>query len=112
MSDSNRLNSKLFDAGQAVATPKVWKGSESTVKLGRTEPIVVALPTGSASRLKTAISRVDPLMAPLSKGQQAGVLKVSVGEQAMLDVPLLALEDVAQAGLIGRTWDAVRLWIK
>ena len=103
---------KLFDAGQAVATPKVWKGTESTVKLGRFEPIVVTLPAGSASRLKTSISRADPLMAPLGKGQQAGVLKVAVGEQALLDVPLVALEEVAQAGLIGRTWDALRLWIK
>ena len=103
---------KLFDANQPVATPKVWKGAESTVKLGRFEPIVVALPAGSASRLKTAISRADPLMAPLGKGQQAGVLKVTVGDQPVLDVPLLALEAVAQAGLIGRTWDAVRLWIK
>ena len=51
-------------------------------------------------------------MAPLTKGQQAGVLKVTVADQPLLDVPLLALEDVAQAGLIGRTWDAVRLWIK
>ena len=103
---------KLFDASQPVATPKVWKGTQSTAKLGRFEPIVVALPAGSASRLKTAISRADPLMAPLTKGQQAGVLKVTVADQPLLDVPLLALEDVAQAGLIGRTWDAVRLWIK
>jgi serine-type D-Ala-D-Ala carboxypeptidase (penicillin-binding protein 5/6) len=103
---------KLFDAGQAVVTPKVWKGTENTVKLGRNEAIVVALPVGSAARLKTSISRADPLMAPLTKGQQAAVLKVSVGDQAMLDVPLLALEGVAQAGFLGRAWDAMRLWIK
>ncbi len=103
---------KLFDAGQAVATPKVWKGAENTVKLGRPEAIVVALPVGSAASLKTSIARADPLLAPLSKGQQVAVLKVSVGEQPMLDVPLLALEGVPQAGLMGRTWDAVRLWIK
>ena len=103
---------KLFDAGQAVVTPKVWKGAENTVKLGRTEAIVVSLPAGIASRLKTSISRADPLFAPLVKGQQAAVLKVSVGEQAMLDVPLVALEGVAQAGFLGRAWDAMRLWIK
>jgi D-alanyl-D-alanine carboxypeptidase (penicillin-binding protein 5/6) len=103
---------KLFDAGQAVVTPKVWKGTDNTVKLGRNEAIVVALPAGSASRLKTSISRADPLLAPLVKGQQAAVLKVSVGDQAMLDVPLLALEGVAQAGFLGRAWDAMRLWIK
>ncbi|MEQ1534729.1 MAG: D-alanyl-D-alanine carboxypeptidase family protein [Burkholderiaceae bacterium] len=103
---------KLFDAGQAVVTPKVWKGAENTVKLGRNEAIVVALPAGSAARLKTSISRADPLMAPLIKGQQAAILKISVGEQAMLDVPLLALDGVAQAGFLGRAWDALRLWVK
>ena len=103
---------KLFDANQAVATPRVWKGSENSVKLGRPEAIVVALPAGSAARLKTSISRADPLLAPIGKGQQMALLKVSVGEQPMLDVPLLALEGVAQAGLIGRAWDAMRLWIK
>jgi serine-type D-Ala-D-Ala carboxypeptidase (penicillin-binding protein 5/6) len=103
---------KLFDAGQAVVTPKVWKGTENTIKLGRNEAIVVALPAGSAARLKTSISRADPLLAPLVKGQQAAVLKVSVGDQAMLDVPLVALEGVAQAGFLGRAWDALRLWIK
>jgi serine-type D-Ala-D-Ala carboxypeptidase (penicillin-binding protein 5/6) len=24
----------------------------------------------------------------------------------------VALEDVAQAGILGRAWDAIRLWIK
>jgi D-alanyl-D-alanine carboxypeptidase (penicillin-binding protein 5/6) len=103
---------KLFDAGQAVVTPKVWKGAENTVKIGRNEAIVVALPAGSAAKLKTSISRADPLLAPLAKGQQVAVLKVAMGDQAMLDVPLLALEGVAQAGLVGRAWDAMRLWIK
>jgi D-alanyl-D-alanine carboxypeptidase (penicillin-binding protein 5/6) len=103
---------KLFDAGQPVVTPKVWKGVENTAKLGRPEAIVVALPAGSAPRLKTSVARADPLLAPLTKGQQAAVLKVSVGDQVMLDVPLLALEGVAQAGFLGRAWDAMRLWIK
>jgi D-alanyl-D-alanine carboxypeptidase (penicillin-binding protein 5/6) len=28
------------------------------------------------------------------------------------DVPLVALEPVEQAALLGRAWDAIRLWIK
>jgi D-alanyl-D-alanine carboxypeptidase (penicillin-binding protein 5/6) len=66
---------KLFDAGQAVATPKIWKGTDNTIRLGQPDAIVVALPTGSASRIKTSIARPEPLMAPISKGQQVGVLK-------------------------------------
>ena len=37
---------KLFDAGQAVVTPQVWKGKSSNLKLGRSTAIVVAVPAG------------------------------------------------------------------
>lgn len=103
---------KLFDAGQAVVTPSVWKGASSLVKLGRPQAIVVAVPAGSAGKLKTQVVRSEPLVAPFSKGQQLGTLKVLSGEQTVAEVPLLALEAVEQAGIVGRAWDALRLWIR
>lgn len=103
---------KLFEANQAVATPAVWKGAQKTAKLGRSEAIVVAVPSGTASKVKTQVARPDPLIAPITKGQAIGTLKVTSGDQALLDVPLIALESVEQAGLLSRAWDAVRLWIK
>jgi D-alanyl-D-alanine carboxypeptidase (penicillin-binding protein 5/6) len=103
---------KLFDANQAVVTPEVWKGTQKTAKLGRTQAVVVAVPAGTAARVKTQVSRPDPLLAPLTKGQQVGTLKVSSGDQPLLDVPLVVLEAVEQAGVFRRAWDAVRLWIK
>jgi serine-type D-Ala-D-Ala carboxypeptidase (penicillin-binding protein 5/6) len=103
---------KLFDAGQAVVEPNVWKGTANTVKLGQTKPIVVAVPSGTANRIKTQVARPDPLVAPFGKGQQVGSLKILSGDQPLLEVPLVALEPVEQAGVIGRAWDAIRLWIK
>ena len=50
--------------------------------------------------------------ALIAKGQQLGTLKISVGDQPLRDVPLVALEAVEPAGLFGRAWDAIRLWIK
>jgi serine-type D-Ala-D-Ala carboxypeptidase (penicillin-binding protein 5/6) len=103
---------KLFDANQAVVTPPVWKGKESVVKLGAVRPLVVAVPAGSAAQLKTQVVRPDPLVAPLTKGQTLGSLKVMQGDKALFEVPLMVLESVEQAGVLGRAWDAVRLWIK
>jgi D-alanyl-D-alanine carboxypeptidase (penicillin-binding protein 5/6) len=103
---------KLFDANQPVATPEVWKGTARTVKLGRMQPMVVAVPAGTATQLKTAVARPDPLVAPYTKGQQVGILKVLAGDKIVAEVPLLALETVEQAGVLGRAWDAVRLWIR
>jgi D-alanyl-D-alanine carboxypeptidase (penicillin-binding protein 5/6) len=54
----------------------------------------------------------DPLMAPFAKGQQMATLKVTNGDQSLVDVPLNALEAVEQAGILGRAWDSIRLWIK
>ncbi|MCJ0765375.1 D-alanyl-D-alanine carboxypeptidase family protein [Variovorax terrae] len=103
---------KLFDAGQPVVAPNVWKGKDSVLKLGRPQPIVVAVPSGSATRIKTQVVRPDPLVAPFTKGQLVGTLKVSLDEQPLAEVPLLALDAVEQAGVLGRAWDAIRLWIK
>ncbi|WP_233246921.1 MULTISPECIES: D-alanyl-D-alanine carboxypeptidase family protein [Limnohabitans] len=103
---------KLFDANQAVVTPNVWKGRGNQVKLGRFAPIVVAVPAGAAGRIQTQVARPEPLVAPLSRGQAVGALKVTLDQKPLVDVPLLVLETVEQAGFVGRAWDAVRLWVK
>jgi len=103
---------KLFDANQAVVTPNVWKGSGSQVKLGRFAPIVVAVPAGAAGRIQTQVARPEPLVAPLNRSQAVGALKVTLDQKPLVDVPLLVLDTVEQAGLVGRAWDTVRLWVK
>lgn len=105
---------KLFDGNQAVVSPNVWKGKSSTVKLGQFQPLVVAVPAGTGSKLKTQVARPDPLVAPFTRGQRIGSLKVSAGDNpaVVAEVPLVALEAVEEAGILGRAWDAVRLWVK
>ena len=103
---------KLFEPGQAVATPVIWKGKASNVKLGRSDALVVAVPKGSAAQIKTQLVRPDPLVAPVTRGQTIGSLKIYRGEQFWVDMPLQALDTVEQAGVLGRAWDALRLWIK
>jgi D-alanyl-D-alanine carboxypeptidase (penicillin-binding protein 5/6) len=103
---------KLFEGGQAVVTPAVWKGRSSSLKLGRFSPIVVAVPAGAGGRLQTQVARPEPLLAPFTRGQAVGNLKVTLDQKPLVDVPLVALEAVEQSGLVGRAWDSVRLWVK
>jgi len=103
---------KLFEGNQAVVSPNVWKGRHNMVKLGRPQAIVVAVPAGAVHRIQTQVARPEPLVAPLLKGQVVGALKVSVDQQPLIDVPLTVLETVEQAGVMGRAWDAVRLWVR
>jgi D-alanyl-D-alanine carboxypeptidase (penicillin-binding protein 5/6) len=103
---------KLFDANQRVISAKVWKGGTSLVSAGKSQPIVVAVPAGSGGKLSTQVIRTEPLIAPVAKGQQIATLKVLSGERVVVEVPLLALEAVEEAGVFGRAWDAIRLWIR
>ena len=103
---------KLFDAGQAVVTPAVWKGAQSTVKVGDFQAVVVAVASGGAGAVTTQVLRTDPLLAPLASGQNVATLRVLQGDKLVREIPLVALEAVPQAGLLSRTWDAMRLWIR
>ncbi len=103
---------KLFDSDQSLLNQKVWKGSSGTIKVGRPNAIVVAVAQGSAAKLTTEIVRREPLLAPVAKGQQVALLRVKSAGVQVVEVPLLALEEVSQAGIFGRAWDAIRLWIR
>ena len=105
---------RLVEAGKPVGPPvAVWKGKMSQVGLGSADAIYVAVPKGEGEHLKTQLERTDPLVAPLAKGQRVGSLKVTTASgTAIATIPLTVLEEVPQAGLIGRAWDAIRLWIK
>lgn len=103
---------KLFEVDQAVLTAKVWKGEQDQVKLGRKQATVVAVPTGMAAQIGTSVSRPDPLVAPLQKGQPLGVLKITLANQPWHELGLVTLDEVPQAGVLGRAWDAIRLWIR
>ena len=105
---------RLVEAGKAVGAPvPVWKGKQAQVSLGSPDAIYVAVPKGEGEHLKTTVQRTDPLVAPLAKGQRVGSLNVATAAGTTIaTIPLTVLEDVPQAGLFGRAWDAIRLWIK
>jgi D-alanyl-D-alanine carboxypeptidase (penicillin-binding protein 5/6) len=104
---------RLFDKDQAISTVPVWKGALPTAKLGAAGPVFVAVPRGEGAKLKTQVERTDPLVAPLVVGQRVGTLKVTTSAGApVAEVPLVVQEAVPLAGIFGRAWDALRLWIK
>jgi D-alanyl-D-alanine carboxypeptidase (penicillin-binding protein 5/6) len=104
---------RLFDDTKPIATSQVWKGQSNEAKLGAAGGLFVSVPKGEGGKLQTKIERTDPLIAPLAKGQRVGTIKVTTASGApVVDVPLVVLETIDQAGIFGRAWDAIRLWIK
>jgi D-alanyl-D-alanine carboxypeptidase (penicillin-binding protein 5/6) len=103
---------KLYSKGQAIATPEVWKGSKSAVKIGFANDVLVTVPKGVAAKMKPVLERKDPLVAPLAQNGRVGTLKMMIEGKPLLELPVVALEEVSQATIFGRAWDSMRLWIK
>ncbi len=104
---------RLAKPGEALSTPRVWKGKQAQVQLGLPKGIVVTVPAGEAAQLRTEIVRPEPLVAPFARGQVLGSLKVNTAGGALVtEIPLTVLEPVEESGIFGRAWDAIRLWIQ
>jgi D-alanyl-D-alanine carboxypeptidase (penicillin-binding protein 5/6) len=104
---------RLFDDNKAIVTAPVWKGKSPEAKLGASGGLFVTVPKGEGGKLQTKVEHTDPLVAPLTKGQRVGTIKVTtISGAPVIDVPLVVLEPVEQAGIFGRAWDSMRLWIK
>ncbi len=104
---------RLFEAGKAVVTVPVWKGKLPEAQLGAPGALFVSVPKGEGDKLKTQVERTDPLLAPLTQSQQVGQIKVTTaGGTPVATVPLVVMQPVELAGIVSRTWDALRLWIK
>jgi D-alanyl-D-alanine carboxypeptidase (penicillin-binding protein 5/6) len=102
----------LFAKEQPVATLRVWKGTQKTVKAGFDRALSIAVPRGYADKVKSEFTPQPRLMAPIQAGQQLGTLKVSIDGKLYSEYPVLALENVGLIGIFGRTIDSVLLWFE
>lgn len=104
-------NYKLFDKGQVLATAKVWYGKEKTVDLVVDENVVKTLPVAKADNVKVSAEYDEPIKAPIIAGTKLGELKISIGEDNVLTLPLVAAKDVQKIGLLGRFWTNVKYFV-
>ena len=103
---------KLYEKNQPVASLQVWKGSGSSVKAGFLTDLYVSLPKGQANKLKANLESQRPMFAPIRSGQKIGVMKLTLDGKPYAEIPVVALESVALAGILGRGWDSLRLLFK
>ena len=103
---------KLYDREQAVKEIEVWKGAKRQLKAGFHADLVVTVPKGQAARIKAELLVQQPLVAPVAAGQRVGLMRVSLDGKLFGEYPVIALEPAAPAGIFGRAWDTLRLWLK
>lgn len=101
---------ELYKPNEPIVTARIWEGEVENVGLGVAESVWVTVPRGRTNDIKPIAQYTQPLMAPVAQDQQVGNVTFNLEDQTLVDVPLVALETVPQAGFVGRLVDKVRMW--
>lgn len=101
----------LFGPDQPISSVPLYKGETDEVKVGVAQPLVLSIPRGDADKLQVVPVTNGVVIAPVTQGQTVGSVSVSLAGESLREVPLVALQPVAEGGLFGRLIDSVRLWL-
>lgn len=88
----------LYPAGKLVGEKPVAHGVPERVRVITGDTVGVLQHKGDHVDYHTDV-KLNPLKAPLRKGEQVGVMKVYEGDKVVAKVPLVAATDVEKAGL-------------
>jgi D-alanyl-D-alanine carboxypeptidase (penicillin-binding protein 5/6) len=100
---------ELYHANQELQKIHVWQGEHNDVAIGTKDAAYLTIPRGQYDSLKPVIEFQSEVIAPITKGQTIGTLKVRLADKELANIPLIALEDVAQGGFFKRAIDQAKL---
>ncbi|QFU76928.1 D-alanyl-D-alanine carboxypeptidase [Halioglobus maricola] len=101
----------LFEAGQELDQPRVWKGQVDYVPVGILDEAVVTLPRGKKKHLVSEVAVNSNLEAPLAIGDEVGTVIMSLDGETVYTGPVVALQAVEPGGFFARIWDMILMWI-
>jgi serine-type D-Ala-D-Ala carboxypeptidase (penicillin-binding protein 5/6) len=100
---------RLYGKEREVTAIPLWKGTQDKLKTGFGYDIYFSLPKNQADKLKARLEYKQPLVAPIAAGQRVGIVKFTLDGKPVAEHPLVALETVSGASILGRAWDSMRL---
>ena len=102
---------KLISKDDEVTFAKVWGGKMDKVALGAKKDILLTLPRADFKNLKANYNFQNNIQAPISEGDEIGMIEFFSNDQLVLSTPLVAKESVEAKGFFGRIWARIIFWI-
>lgn len=101
-----------YKAGEQFAEQRVWMGTKETISLGVLEHTPITLQRGQRKNLKADFKLDHELVAPIAKGQIVGKVYLKLKDEDVAEFPLVALEDIEEAGIFGRMVDYIKMQLQ
>lgn len=88
---------KFFSEGEVVTGIKVSKGTKEEISLVAAQKVGALLGKQEKAELETKLDLPDYASTPIVKGQKVGSIKILKNKEEVINVPLLAAEDVPKS---------------
>ncbi|MCX7193540.1 MAG: D-alanyl-D-alanine carboxypeptidase [Proteobacteria bacterium] len=99
---------RAYRAGQILSVVQNNQASPAKIQVGVARDVWVTVPAGRYSSLKPSLSMSAGMSLPLKQGQTVGRLILSNDNQQIIEIPLVALTPIAQAGWFGHWWNVIK----
>lgn len=101
-----------YSAGDVLSQVRVWMGQSNQLDIGPLTDLVMTIPRDSQKDLKAEMKVNPEIRAPIRKGDTLGNVVITLNDEVLLDRPLVALNDVEQAGFFKRLWHSIQLFFR
>jgi D-alanyl-D-alanine carboxypeptidase (penicillin-binding protein 5/6) len=102
---------ELYKAQTEITDTKVWKGASDQLKLGLSNSLAVTVPRGRYKELVATTTIQQPVVAPITRGQELGQVTFKLGDELIASEPLVALEAVPEGSWWSRLIDTILMLI-
>lgn len=99
---------RAYKAGQVVSLVRDNQASPAQIPVGAATDVWATVPLGHYSSLTPRLDMPVNVSLPLKRGQQVGQLILSDGSREVVEIPLVALASVEQAGWLGHWWNVIQ----
>ncbi len=96
----------IYPEQKILKKVRIYKGSIEQLPVGVAHDLAVTIPRGQYKNLQPSININQPLVAPISKGQQLGKVEIRLDGKLLSSSPLIALQTIAEGSLWQQARDA------
>ena len=96
----------LFKSKEIIKSDvKIWFGTEKFLNLTIDEDAVLTFPRGAEDDLKAEFTIDEVIKAPVKVGDPLGLLKISLENELLLEIPLVSSQNITKGNFISRIID-------
>ena len=100
-------NVEVRKGGVTLEQVRVWKGSRNELAAGLKKDLVLTVPRGKGKQIQASMLVDQDIVAPVAAGQRVGTVKVTLDDEVISEVPLIALDPVEKGGWFKRFRDSI-----